>query len=261
MECNLFCQICCTTHKKPFSFKEHLRSEKHQKTLQDLFPTVTIHRGALKAYLPHIVFVNLRNSDLKQPVVGLSLLTLCFSPRSSFSFYLCHVCEAKVPMESILDHICSKEHCFNYFVYTNPDDVSFAWKPDMDMKSILWEKIKRESRKNELQKLQVLHLPGLVLDKLRSSTYLEVMGTLDEKGKLVERFEAMHQNRVSLQGYHSNTNRKHPLLGLQHIVECVCLEPRGTKYYLCTLCCLVMPNHMITKHVLSFDHLHRYFKE
>ncbi|KAM4725896.1 uncharacterized protein FYW61_013935 isoform 2-T2 [Anableps anableps] len=72
--------------------------------------------------------------------------------------------------------------------------------------------------------------------------------------------KTMHKNRVTLRDYHSNHNRKHPLLGLQHIVECVSFEPGSKKYYLCTLCHLVFPNHMIIKHVLSFDHVHLYFK-
>ncbi|MEQ2258953.1 hypothetical protein XENORESO_004904 [Xenotaenia resolanae] len=70
----------------------------------------------------------------------------------------------------------------------------------------------------------------------------------------------MHQRRVTLQGYNSNNYRKHPLLGLQHIVECASVKPGEKKYNLCTLCCLVIPNHMIIKHILSFDHISCYFK-
>ncbi|PWA15004.1 hypothetical protein CCH79_00008845, partial [Gambusia affinis] len=91
---------------------------------------------------------------------------------------------------------------------------------------------------------KLLHLPPLLIKKLMSSTYSE----------------AIHQNRVTLQGYHSNHNRQHPLLGLQHIVECVSSEPGEALYYLCTLCQLLIPSHTIIGHLLSFDHVHSFEK-
>lgn len=51
----------------------------------------------------------------------------------------------------------------------------------------------------------------------------------------------------------------HDLVGLQHIIECVCSGNPTKAYYLCTLCKLSLPSLMIIKHVLSFDHIHSYF--
>ncbi|XP_047239690.1 uncharacterized protein LOC124879274 isoform X3 [Girardinichthys multiradiatus] len=256
MECSIYCQICCTTFVRIYCFKQHLSSEKHRLMTQDVFPKATM---CFTGLIPEIVFMHPKKRlDLNQPVVGLSVITLCFSPIPALDFYLCHLCETKC--NNILGHIFSQEHCFNYCVYTNPDDVSFSWRPDMDMKGILGYKLKRESSKPENQNLQVLHLPQVLLETTKSSTYSEVMQALGENDKLVERFEAMHQRRVTLQDYNSNNYRKHPLLGLQHIVECASVKPGEKKYNLCTLCCLVIPNHMIIKHILSFDHISCYFK-
>lgn len=49
------------------------------------------------------------------------------------------------------------------------------------------------------------------------------------------------------------------LVGMQHLVECICVGPTEKRYYLCTLCQLTFATHMIIKHVLSFDHIHTYF--
>lgn len=49
------------------------------------------------------------------------------------------------------------------------------------------------------------------------------------------------------------------LVGMQHLVECVCDGPPEKRYYLCTLCNLTLATHMIIKHVLSFDHIFCYF--
>lgn len=51
----------------------------------------------------------------------------------------------------------------------------------------------------------------------------------------------------------------HGFLGMQHLVECVCVGPHDKRYYLCTLCNLTVGAHAIIKHVLSFDHIFLYF--
>ncbi|XP_043994515.1 uncharacterized protein LOC122843657 isoform X2 [Gambusia affinis] len=259
MECSLYCQICCKRFVELHRFKQHMTTKIHQQKLQDVFQKGRI---SCNYRIPYIAFVDPKNKqfECQKSTVGLSLITLCFSQNPDSSFYLCHVCNDKCSRNTILSHTSSESHCFHYFVYTNPDYLSFSWKQDMDMLTLLGWKLKRESRKSELQTLQLLHLPPLLIKKLMSSTYSEVMKTLCENGKLLERFEAIHQNRVTLQGYHSNHNRQHPLLGLQHIVECVSSEPGEALYYLCTLCQLLIPSHTIIGHLLSFDHVHSYFK-
>ncbi|XP_008420126.2 uncharacterized protein LOC103472337 isoform X3 [Poecilia reticulata] len=258
MECSLYCQICCKRFEAVLQFKQHITSKGHKQMLQDVFQKEFIH---CTYRIPYIAFVTpkCKNIGFQKPAVGLSLITLCFSQKPDLSFYLCHVCKDTYTMDTILCHTFSECHCFHYFVYTNPDYLSFSWKPDVDMATVMGWKLKRESRKSELQTLRLLHLPPPLIKKLMLSTYSEVMQTLRENDKLLERFETVHQNRVTLQGYHSNHNRQHPLLGLQHIVECFTSEPEP-KYYLCTLCRLVIPSHTIIGHLLSSDHVHLYFK-
>ncbi|XP_054909696.1 uncharacterized protein LOC129374987 isoform X2 [Poeciliopsis prolifica] len=258
MECGLYCQICCNRFEEVLHFKKHMTSHKHKQMLKDVFQKERIN---CSYRIPYVVFMGPKRKkfDFQGSAVGLSLITLCFSQIPDLSFYLCHVCKDKYSMDTILTHTFSQSHCFHYFVYTNPDYLSFSWKPDMDMATFLGWKLKRESRKSELQTLRLLHLPPVLIKKLMSSTFSEVMQTLCENDKLLKRFEAMHQNRVTLQDYHRNHNRQHPLLGLQHIVECVSFEPEQ-KSYLCTLCQLVIASHTIIGHLLSFDHVDLYFK-
>ncbi|XP_007547711.1 uncharacterized protein LOC103135071 isoform X1 [Poecilia formosa] len=258
MECSLYCQICCKRFEALHQFKQHLTLKGHKRMLRDVFQKEFI---PCTYRIPYIVFVapKCKSFEFQRSAVGLSLITLCFSQKPDLSFYLCHVCKDTYTRDTILCHTFSQSHCFHYFVYANPDYLSFSWKPDLDMATVLGWKLKRESRKSELQTLRLLHLPPPLIKKLMLSTYSEVMQTLCENGKLLERFEAMHQNMVTLQGYHSNHNRQHPLLGLQHIVECVSSEPEQ-KYYLCTLCQLVIPSHTIIGHLLSSDHVHLYFE-
>lgn len=48
-------------------------------------------------------------------------------------------------------------------------------------------------------------------------------------------------------------------VGMQHLVEIVCVGQPEKKHYLCTLCHLTLTSHAIIKHVLSFDHIFCYF--
>ncbi|XP_038144847.1 uncharacterized protein LOC119785944 isoform X3 [Cyprinodon tularosa] len=257
MDIRISCQVCSCRFGNVSFFKKHVCSKYHQQVSRQIFPKENLLYEGL---IPIISFMDPHRKGFSEPFVGVSMISLCFSPGPPSGFYLCHVCETKCSLKNIFGHVHSEEHCFNYFVYTNPDDVSFSWRPGMDIRSVLRSKLKSEVKKTELNYLQALHLPLQLLKNLMDSTYTEVMQALAEKDKLVEQFEAIQKNRTDLQDYHSSSNRKHPLLGLQHIVECVCAKPGEKRYYLCTLCCLVFANHMIIKHVLSLDHIHCYFK-
>ncbi|XP_072226179.1 uncharacterized protein [Leuresthes tenuis] len=99
-----------------------------------------------------------------------------------------------------------------------------------------------------------------VFEELHSRTYSEVMQDLCENEHLLKLFENIEPKRTTIQAYQDDSGRKHPLLGMQHLVECVCVQRAENRYYLCTLCSLTVANHMIIKHVLSFDHIYCYFK-
>ncbi|KAM6974349.1 uncharacterized protein LKV04_015993 [Tautogolabrus adspersus] len=201
------------------------------------------------------------NKEMKQPILGLSLLTLCFSPETKIFFYLCHACEEKCLPKHIAAHLSSSDHCSNYFNYTDPNVQSFSWIPGLDMRNILSQEITKETNKPETKQLRLLDLPADLLKKLNSCTYSEVIRSLSENDKLVKLLEAVKPKRTMIQTYQTDSNRKHPLLGMQHIVECICVGPTERRHYLCTLCKLTLAPHMIIKHVLSFDHIYCYFRE
>ncbi|XP_022602859.1 uncharacterized protein LOC111223109 [Seriola dumerili] len=132
--------------------------------------------------------------------------------------------------------------------------------PSMDMRAILRPQLTKEVKERGSGTLQMLDLPESLIKKLEASTYSEVMRALNENDKFLKLFEATNPNRMMIQTYQRDGNRKHPLLGMQHLVECICDGPPEKRYYLCTLCNITLATHMIIKHVLSFDHIFCYFK-
>lgn len=134
--------------------------------------------GSVHAALVRVTLVLL-------PPAGTSLLTLCFCPDTVASFYLCHVCKEKVSVATILAHVVSTEHNFNYFVRTqlvflrssfvvfggclnlcvlvlkrqtheDPNVLPFAWFPAMDYRGLLMVALKKKSSSGSgLGKLQV----------------------------------------------------------------------------------------------------------
>ncbi|KAM6899561.1 uncharacterized protein FYW49_017643 [Xenentodon cancila] len=87
------------------------------------------------------------------------------------------------------------------------------------------------------------------------------MDTLSENDKIFKLFEDIQAKRKTIQAYQNDSKRKHPLLGLQHLVECICVGPGEKSCYLCTLCSLTLGAHAVIKHILSFDHMYCYFNE
>lgn len=69
----------------------------------------------------------------------------------------------------------------------------------------------------------------------------------------------LHQLSFSTKNSSFSLFSDNGLVGMQHLVECICVGPTEKRYYLCTLCKLTFAAHMIIKHVLSFDHIHSYF--
>ncbi|XP_041823085.1 uncharacterized protein LOC121628194 isoform X3 [Melanotaenia boesemani] len=253
MDCSLYCQVCRTDFPKVFAFKKHLLSLEHQLKMIDTFQKDTMRSG----FIPTIVFVDPQTkSAINEPVVGLSLLTMCFSSTCT-SFYLCHVCEQHCPVKNILSHIFSQDHYSNYFNYTNPNNLSFSWIAGMNMRAALRPKLRGTE---DVLWLQMLQLPVNLVDQLNSKTYSEAMQILSENDRLIKLFEATQPKRTTIHAYQNSSSRKHPLLGMQHLVECICLGPGEKRHYLCTLCRLTVASHAIIKHVLSFDHIYCYFK-
>ncbi|XP_078146667.1 uncharacterized protein LOC139915865 [Centroberyx gerrardi] len=235
------CQVCNVKFRSVPEFKKHMHTKVHQQQMTEVF-----QKDVFKdpGYFPRIVVLDrFSKRDLQNPIIGLSLLTLCFSPEVPNMFYLCHVCEEKCSQEQILCHLFSADHYSNYYNYTDPNVLRFSWLPSMDMRRILRPEALKDTRDRGAEQLQMLDLPEKLFAAVEASSY-------SEAGKT---------ERRTIQTYQRDPKRKHPLLGLQHLVECICAEQTEKRYYLCTLCHLTLATHKIIKHLLSFDHIFCYF--
>ncbi|XP_071401801.1 uncharacterized protein [Centroberyx affinis] len=251
------CQVCHVKFHSVTEFKKHMHTKVHQQQMTEVF-----QKDVFKdpGYFPLIVVLEqFSKCDLQHPIIGLSLLTLCFSPEVPNMFYLCHVCEEKCSQEQILCHLFSADHYSNYYIYTDPNVLRFSWLPSMDMRHILRPEALKDTQDRGAEQLQMLDLPEKLFAAVEASSYSEAMHTLNENEKLFKLLRAGKAERRMIQTYQRDPNRKHPLLGLQHLVECVCAEQTEKRYYLCTLCHLTLASHKIIKHVLSFDHIFCYF--
>ncbi|XP_034455399.1 uncharacterized protein LOC117770272 [Hippoglossus hippoglossus] len=253
----LSCQVCLRKHPKVSAFKKHVQSIEHRKQMEELFPNDQLSGHG---FFPNIVFINPNSKyDNKTQSIGLCLLNLVYCPATRTYFYLCHVCEEKRPSENILHHLSSRDHCNNYISYMDPNLLSFSWMPSSDTRVFPRPEITKEVKETR-NTLQILDMPANLMNKINKGTYSEVMHTLIENEKLLKRLEAIKPMRTMIQEYQRDSNRKHPLLGMQHIVECICVGAYENRYYLCTLCKLTMGIRAIIRHVLSFDHIFSYFK-
>ncbi|XP_034560415.1 uncharacterized protein LOC117827761 isoform X2 [Notolabrus celidotus] len=254
---SLGCQVCCAKFWRVGEIKQHMHSKMHKTKMEEVF-----QKDEFLGYgFPPIIMMSpYERHKIRQPIIGLSLLTLCFSPETKTFFYLCHVCEEKCSPEKIAGHLSSGDHFSNYFSYTDPNVLSYSWIPGMDMIEILRSEISKEIGKAKTRQLQMLDLPEDLLKKLATCSYSEVIRSLSENERLLKILEAVEPKRMIIQKYQRDSNRKHPLLGIQHIVECICVVPTERRHYLCTLCNLTCATHMVIKHVLSFDHIYCYFR-
>ncbi|XP_051811692.1 uncharacterized protein LOC110968508 isoform X7 [Acanthochromis polyacanthus] len=251
---SLECQICLYRTLKMRDFKEHMKSSAHILKVKDVFPEDTIKTVGL----PFIEFLYPSQRESNDPIVGVSFLTMCVFLDGGPSFYLCHTCEKTCAKGKILEHLSSEDHYFSYFNYTNPNALSFSWISGTDVTKNLYSEVTEETTKDA--HLKLLHLPTNLIKELRTSTYSKVMDTLRENEKLLKLFEDTQPKRTTIQTYQRDSNRKYPLLGLQHIVECICVGSSEKSLFICTLCSLTVASHMIIQHVLSFNHVFCYFK-
>ncbi|KAK9526885.1 hypothetical protein VZT92_015559 [Zoarces viviparus] len=252
---SLGCQVCLTTFTKLWDLKQHMSSHAHQQKCADVFKQ-DIYKDS--GNFPYITLVKHRaKQEIRQLLTG---LTLCFSRETDTIFYLCHLCEEKHQSERIVAHLTTIDHCSNYSSHTNPNVLKFSWIASKNVKDILRPKVRHGVKENGGGQLQLLDLPGNQLKKLRTSSYSEVMRTLSENETLLKLLEAIKPKRVMIQTYQRDSNREHPLIGMQHLVECICVGQTEKRHYLCTICHLTLAAHAIIKHVLSFDHIFCYFR-
>ncbi|XP_068432131.1 uncharacterized protein [Clinocottus analis] len=251
----LGCQVCLTTFDRVGRLKGHVYSQAHQKKSKDVFKQdVMTGQGTF----PSITLIDQwSKKDIRQPITG---LTLCFSRKSPGSFYLCQVCEEKCPSHNILYHLSTIDHCRNHFSHTNPNALRFSWIPSMNIEGVLRPEVTKAVKESGGRQLQVLDLPERLWEKVETSPYSDVMHTLRKNEKLLKLLEVVKPKQMTIQTYQRDGNREHPLLGMQHLVECISVGQTEKRHYLCTLCHLTLAAHAIVKHVLSFDHIFCYFK-
>ncbi|KAK7899125.1 hypothetical protein WMY93_019978 [Mugilogobius chulae] len=195
----------------------------------------------------------------KLPALGLSQITVCFCVEENNSLFLCHICKDQGNMSSLESHVFSNGHYENYFANTDPNVLSFAWKSSNF--SLSENSIMQKHKEKGCGELQLLHVPAKLHTQCTSKTYREVMIVLHQNKSLSDIFEERKLHIVSIQTYRDDANRKHPLLGLQNLVECICKSPYLMKHYLCTLCGLHVFSSNIIRHVLEFNHLFCYFNK
>ncbi|XP_033980426.1 uncharacterized protein LOC117477789 isoform X6 [Trematomus bernacchii] len=252
---NLGCQVCLTKSNYLFDMKTHIHSHGHVQTMIDVFQQ-DMFKG--HGIFPCIELIKSQvRGEITWPITGISL---CFSRVSKTYFYMCHVCEEKFLPMRILSHLTSMDHHRNYFSYINPNALSFSWMPKN--KYFLRSELRDSGNDEESTTgdLQLLELPGKLFKKVEKSNYSEVACTLSKIEKLPKMHEVFKKERMTIQTYLKDSKREHPLLGMQHLIECICVGQTEKRYYLCTLCNITLAPQGIIKHVLSFDHIFSYFK-
>ncbi|KAJ7991648.1 hypothetical protein DPEC_G00286070 [Dallia pectoralis] len=256
----LACQNCHQYFITMCAFNQHVSGIPHQKQVAVLFQSDEYHG---KVCCPFVLVLDHWTKQLKsarKPIFGLCLVTLCMSSESSHWFYLCHVCEERCGQGNIIDHLTSADHLSNYYNYIDPDVLNFSWLPNSDNSDHLWVLAAKELEKNGPGVLRLLDMPKSVASGLKTSGYFKVMQVLTQTDRLEKCIRADIPERRTIEYYHKDPNRKHPLLGLQHLVEYCCEGRSQKKSYLCQLCQLSIPFHRVIKHALSFDHIYWYFK-
>ncbi|XP_029587008.1 uncharacterized protein LOC115173231 [Salmo trutta] len=256
----LACQDCGVKFVTIGSFKQHVRRKQHQQQVAELFQTDEYQGQVYFASILVLEYLARKPTNTPHPIVGLYLVTLCVSPEWRDTFYLCHSCEEKCGSGQIIDHLLSADHLSNYYSYTDPDVLSFSWMPNMDMLNLIRPLAVKEMDENGPGVLRVLDMPKSMSVKLKRSGYSKVMQALTQTDRLAECIRADRPERMTIQEYHRDPNRKHPLLGLQHLVEYCCEGHDQRRSYLCQLCRLPVPSRRVIKHTISFDHLYWYFK-
>ncbi|KAJ3608620.1 hypothetical protein NHX12_023152 [Muraenolepis orangiensis] len=204
------------------------------------------------------LYAYIHGHEQRPSIVGLAMVTMCLSSEQRSLFYLCHLCDKICTEGMIVDHLISPEHYISYFNYTDPDVLSFAWLPSMSMLNGLRLGAFEENKKIGHGVLQVLDLPKDQFNCIRDLCYAKAMSTLEENVNLALKLKDRMPTRMSLQSYIAKPSRKHTLIGLQHLVECVCDGESEKSFHLCTLCQTTLRRNTVINHVISFDHLYCY---
>ncbi|XP_057683505.1 uncharacterized protein LOC130910324 isoform X3 [Corythoichthys intestinalis] len=190
----LACQICLTKYKIFAEFKRHISSKEHQKKMTQVFQTESLSPSGK---LPRIIVIE-RDVQLttQQPLLGLQLLTICFSRTLSKVFYLCHICKENVRDNNILEHLNSNHHRVNY--HSNNPDMEQLPCEDMSP-SGRKRKLEENSDAGWMGALKILNLPQRLLNLYKDFSYYQaVMKSLDAY-KVPKLFEGSEPKKLRIE--------------------------------------------------------------
>lgn len=106
----------CTWTQSSWHHSLHFVFPPHWIGVKQHYPDTWIELSKLRVNCPPCVY------SIFLPAT--SLLTLCFSPDAVKAFYLCHVCEERVPLNRIMSHVTSTSHNCNFFVRVQCHNVN-----------------------------------------------------------------------------------------------------------------------------------------
>ncbi|XP_036372052.1 uncharacterized protein LOC118769142 [Megalops cyprinoides] len=244
------CQDCGPGARYAFisEYKKHARGSKHKQRVESLFRTVPVPSL--------VVYENLGKPHRTAPVIGLQLVTACIDTETADPpMYLCHVCHT-CTSHSIMTHLTSSDHYLNALAFMSPHRLPFGWMLSQDMLSSLTPRVKAEEKQRGPGMLQVLDMPKETFQMIRQTPYFTNMRILCQTEELKERLRV--KKLVTLQEYLSNPKRKHPMLGLQFLVEYRPANSSKLCGYLCLLCKKRVEDAQVIAHVIGFDHLFWY---
>ncbi|XP_061123862.1 uncharacterized protein LOC133144870 [Syngnathus typhle] len=187
----LACQVCLRKYKIFAEFKRHIFSKEHQKKMTEVFET---EGHSLHGKVPLIIIMDRSFHQTNQhPILGLQLLTVCFSRGMDNVLYLCHVCEELVTGQDILEHITSSFHKCNYY--------SFRDSIDTERRKNL-----KQANVDKVGPLKILNLPYWLTATYASSTYFQVMtwlGMFVQLPTLLEDVKPMLETEKEYQKVHN----------------------------------------------------------
>ncbi|XP_061615345.1 uncharacterized protein LOC133470699 isoform X3 [Phyllopteryx taeniolatus] len=205
----LSCQVCLAKYKIFAEFKRHISSKEHQKKMTQVFQT---EDHSIPGKLPPILIMD-RSIQLtiQQPILGLQLLTVCFSRGVGNVLYLCHVCEETVPDHKILDHLTSGCHEFIYYSYADANMLEVSWIPCEDVRvNPGMRKMLEHSNVSGVGPLKMLNLPYRLVSLYESYSYFQVMHALTLYDKLPTLLQVdVKPKKVPVQQYQEDPRKNH----------------------------------------------------
>ncbi|XP_061678864.1 uncharacterized protein LOC133502257 isoform X4 [Syngnathoides biaculeatus] len=173
----LSCQVCLSKCKIFAEFKRHISSKGHQKKMAEVFET---EGHSFSGKLPHIIVMDRAiQKTIHQPLLGLQLLTVCFSQGVANVVYLCHICQETVLHHKILEHLKSGGHEFTYYSYPDANMLEISWIPSEEVRvNPGMRKMLEHSNISGVGPLKMLNLPYRLISNFEKYSYFEVMDAL-----------------------------------------------------------------------------------